>query len=128
MTWLSVSPYLYALLNHWSEALVLAIIFVVGLAAVIGTMRFLYGLGPQAVYLWGFGSCTRLALNGASDQDLTKVLGLAWDAGAVTTGPVTVPSVLALGVGIAGAAGKGDSGLSGFGIVTLASIFQLLLY
>jgi hypothetical protein len=50
---------------------------------------------------------------------------LAWDCGAVTTGPVTVPLVLSLGVGIASAAGKGNSSLSGFGIVTLASIFPI---
>ena len=53
-------------------------------------------------------------------------LGLAWDAGAVTTGPVTVPLVLSLGIGIASAAGKSESGLSGFGIVTLASLFPVL--
>jgi len=39
---------------------------------------------------------------------------------------VTVPLVLSLGIGIAAAAGKGDSGLSGFGIVTLASIFPIV--
>jgi hypothetical protein len=60
------------------------------------------------------------------DPDLTSALGLAWDAGAVTTGPVTVPLVLSLGIGIAAAVGKGDSGLSGFGIVTLASLFPIL--
>jgi len=43
----------------------------------------------------------------------------------VTTGPVTVPLVLSLGIGIAAAAGKGDSGLSGFGTVTLASLFPV---
>ena len=75
-----------------------------------------------------------MSLYAASDPELTKALGLAWDTGAVTTGPVTVPLVLSLGIGIAAAAGKGDSGLSGFGIVTLASLFPvsgvllLLLY
>jgi hypothetical protein len=44
----------------------------------------------------------------------------------VTTGPVTVPLVLSLGIGIASAAGKGNSSLSGFGIVTLASIFPII--
>ena len=28
------------------------------------------------------------------------MLGVAWDCGAVTTGPVTVPVLLALGVGV----------------------------
>jgi hypothetical protein len=44
----------------------------------------------------------------------------------VTTGPVTVPLVLSLGIGIANAAGKGGSSLSGFGVVTVASLFPIL--
>lgn len=66
-----------------------------------------------------------LTLYANVDPELQKVIGLAWDCGAVTTGPVTVPLVLSLGIGIASAAGKGDSGLAGFGIVTLASIFPI---
>jgi hypothetical protein len=37
------APYLYALLNDWSGALVLVVGASVGLAAVVGTLRFLYG-------------------------------------------------------------------------------------
>jgi hypothetical protein len=44
----------------------------------------------------------------------------------VTTGPVTVPLVLALGIGVASAVGKGESKLQGFGIVTLASLFPIV--
>ena len=62
----------------------------------------------------------------AFNAQLSKILGLAWDCGAVTTGPVTVPLVLALGIGIAHSAGKGGGSLSGFGIVTLASLFPIL--
>jgi hypothetical protein len=39
---------------------------------------------------------------------------------------VTVPLVLSLGIGIANAAGKGGSSLSGFGVVTMASLFPIL--
>jgi len=105
---------------------VLVIGFSVGLAAVIGTLRFLYGWSLKPFIYGSLAPVLALTLYGASDPDLTKVLGLAWDAGAVTTGPVTVPLVLALGIGIATAAGKGDSGLSGFGIVTLASLFPII--
>ena len=120
------AAYLYALLNDWSEALVLVIGFSVGLAAVIGTLRFLYGWSLKPFIYGSLTPVLILTLYGASDPDLTNVLGLAWDAGAVTTGPVTVPLVLALGIGIATAAGKGDSGLSGFGIVTMASLFPVI--
>jgi hypothetical protein len=69
-----------------------------------------------------------LALTGwfATDPALAPVLGLAWDCGAITTGPVTVPLVLALGIGVANAAGEEDNPLSGFGIVTLASLFPAI--
>jgi len=120
------APYLFALLNDWSDVLVLVIGFSVGLAAVTGTLRFLYGWSLKPFIYISLGSVLGLTLYCASDPELTKVLGLAWDAGAVTTGPVTVPLVLSLGIGIAAAAGKGDSGLSGFGIVTLASLFPVI--
>jgi Protein of unknown function (DUF1538) len=120
------AAYLYALLNDWSETLVLVIGVSVGLAAVIGTLRFLYGWSLKPFIYGSLTPVLALTLYGASDPDLTNVLGLAWDAGAVTTGPVTVPLVLALGIGIATAAGKGDSGLSGFGIVTMASLFPII--
>jgi hypothetical protein len=60
------------------------------------------------------------------NDKMRQVVGLAWDCGAVTTGPVTVPLVLALGIGVASAVGKGESKLQGFGIVTLASLFPIV--
>jgi hypothetical protein len=120
------APYLWLLLNRWTGALVLVIGASVGLAAVLGTLRFLYGWSLKPLIYASLVPVLGLTLYGASDPELAKVLGLAWDAGAVTTGPVTVPLVLSLGIGIAAAAGKGDSGLSGFGIVTLASLFPII--
>ncbi len=120
------APYLWALLNQWTGALVLVIGASVGLAAVLGTLRFLYGWSLKPLIYASLLPVLGLTLYGASDPELAKVLGLAWDAGAVTTGPVTVPLVLSLGIGIAAAAGRGDSGLSGFGIVTLASLFPIV--
>ena len=34
-----------------------------------------------------------------AEGKLRPLLGLAWDCGAVTTGPVTVPVLIALGIG-----------------------------
>jgi hypothetical protein len=89
-------------------------------------LRFLYGWSLKPLIYASLVPVLGLTIAGASDPEYAKILGLAWDAGAVTTGPVTVPLVLSLGIGIAAAAGKGDSGLSGFGIVTLASIFPII--
>jgi hypothetical protein len=120
------APYLWALLNQWSTALVLVIGASVGLAAVLGTLRFLHGWSLKPLIYASLVPVIGLTLYASADPQLATVLGLAWDAGAVTTGPVTVPLVLALGIGIAAAAGRADSGLSGFGIVTLASLFPII--
>jgi hypothetical protein len=119
------APYLYALLNMWSEALVLVVGASVGAAAVVGTLRFIYGWNLKPLIYLTLIPVIGMSIYVAIDPELSKALGLAWDTGAVTTGPVTVPLVLSLGIGIAAAAGKGDSGLSGFGIVTLASLFPI---
>ncbi|MEP5764030.1 MAG: DUF1538 domain-containing protein [Halieaceae bacterium] len=120
------APYLYALLNNWATALILSVGAGVGLAAVIGTLRFLYGWSLKPLIYLTLIPTLGLTLYVMGDTELRKMLGLAWDSGAVTTGPVTVPLVLSLGIGIASAAGKGRSSLSGFGIVTLASLFPII--
>src|SRR5210317_801107 len=120
------APYLYALLNQYADTLVLVVGAAVGLAAVIGTLRFLYGWSLKPLIYLSLVPVIALTLYSSMDPHLTAARGLAWDAGAVTTGPVTVPLVLSLGIGIAAAAGKGGSGLSGFGIVTLASLFPII--
>ncbi|RKZ47977.1 MAG: DUF1538 domain-containing protein [Gammaproteobacteria bacterium] len=120
------APYLYTLLNQWSDTLVLIVGMGVGLAAVLGTLRFIYGWSLKPFIYCTMIPTLGLTLYIMTDPELSKVLGLAWDCGAVTTGPVTVPLVLSLGIGIASSAGKGHSSLSGFGIVTLASLFPII--
>jgi len=120
------APYLHALLNGWADTLVLVVGLGVGLAAVLGTLRFLNGWSLKPFIYATLLPILSLTAYFMTDPELAQVLGLAWDCGAVTTGPVTVPLVLALGIGIAGAAGRGQSSLSGFGIVTLASLFPIL--
>ncbi|MCC5886639.1 MAG: DUF1538 family protein [Gammaproteobacteria bacterium] len=120
------TPYLYALLELWRLPLVLAVGSGVGLAALLGTLRLLRGWSLKP--LLHVALLPTLILTGiyGLHPDLQQILGLAWDSGAVTTGPVTVPIVLALGVGVASAVGTGDNPLAGFGVVTLASLFPVL--
>jgi hypothetical protein len=81
---------------------------------------------PSSCFLYSgaalIGSFALCALN----EKLENILNLAWDTGAVTTGPVTVPFVLALGVGVARSIGKYEDATAGFGIVALASAFPVL--
>jgi hypothetical protein len=120
------APYLYTLLSDWSGALVLVVGCGVGLAVVLGTLRLIYGWSLKPMIYATLVPVLGLSLYASVHPELQHALGLAWDCGAITTGPVTVPLVLSLGIGIATATGKGNASLSGFGIVTLASLFPVI--
>ena len=120
------APYLYEILNNWAMPLILMVGAGVGLAAILGTVRFVRGWSLKPMIYLALLPIFVLTGYAWLDPNLRSVLGLAWDCGAVTTGPVTVPLVLSLGIGIANAAGKGGSSLSGFGVVTMASLFPIL--
>ena len=53
-------------------------------------------------------------------------LPLAFDSGGVTTGPITVPFLMALGVGIATTLGGKHAGENSFGLVSLCSVGPIL--
>ena len=53
-------------------------------------------------------------------------LALAFDSGGVTTGPITVPFIMALGAGIAATLGGKDAGENSFGLVALCSVGPVL--
>lgn len=120
------APYLFILLNLWAGRLVLVVGIGVGVAAVLGTIRFLYSWSLKPFIYATLIPVLLVTLWIQQIDALRTMVALAWDCGAVTTGPVTVPLVLSLGIGIASAAGKSTTSLSGFGIVTLASLFPIL--
>lgn len=119
-------PVLYWLLNGGSSSLLMAIGVGVGLAVVLGLLRFWYGWGLKPLLFSLFGILLPLSVWVALDPRLAPVLGLAWDCGGITTGPVTVPLVLALGLGVSRSSGRGGSSTEGFGIVTLASAVPII--
>jgi hypothetical protein len=120
------APYLYTMLNAHAPYTVLLVGLGVGVAAVLGTVRFLYDWSLKPLIFIALAPGVLLTAYCAMDPELATIVGLAWDCGAVTTGPVTVPLVLALGIGVANSGGKSSGQLSGFGIVTLASIFPVV--
>lgn len=119
------APLLYSLLNEFSGQLVMSVGVGVGLAVLLGVLRFFRGWSLKVLILPAVTSLLLLSWYFNSNEVLRSVLGLAWDCGAVTTGPVTVPLVLALGIGVCRVVSSGDSSNAGFGIVTLASLFPI---
>ena len=53
-------------------------------------------------------------------------LAMAFDSGGVTTGPITVPFIMALGVGVALTLGGKNAGENSFGLVALCSVGPIL--
>ena len=122
------APLLYSLLNDFSTQLVGSVGVGVGLAVMFGVLRFFYAWPLKYLVIPAVLLLLAASLFFSQVPVLNDVLGLAWDCGAVTTGPVTVPLVLALGIGVCRvvSSGSGTGGHSGFGIVTLASLFPIL--
>ena len=61
-----------------------------------------------------------------SEQGKTALLPMAFDSGGVTTGPITVPFIMALGVGISSVLADKKSQENSFGLVALCSIGPIL--
>ncbi len=120
------APLLYSLLNDFSGALVLCVGVGVGFAVVLGILRFFYQWSLKVLVIPFIVLLSSLTWWMSGNDILQPILGLAWDCGAVTTGPVTVPLVLDLGIGVCSIVGNRESANSGFGIVTLASLFPIV--
>jgi len=120
------SPYLHLLLGERVGLLIFAIAAAVGCAVAVGILRLTLGISLKALVIATLVPAGVLTWLVGRQPELAAVLGLAWDCGAITTGPVTVPLVLALGIGVAAANGRANNPLSGFGIVTLASLFPAI--
>jgi hypothetical protein len=120
------APLLFLLLNKFTGYLVWSIGIGVGLAVLFGMLRFLHNWSLKPFIYALVTILLGITVWGLFIPNIRHLTGLAWDCGGVTTGPVTVPLVLALGIGITRIVSKGNSAAGGFGVVTLASAFPVI--
>ncbi len=120
------TPLLFRIFEVETEKLVMAIGAGVGVAVAFGLARFYWGFSLKPFLYFLVPVLLAVSAIFAQDENLRQILNLAWDTGGVTTGPVTVPLVLAMGIGISRSSGKIENRISGFGVVTLASLFPVL--
>lgn len=100
--------------------LILAVGIGVGLFLVVSMLRARKGWKLNRLLLIFYGVVLLIACFAPA-----SFLPAAFDAGGVTTGPITVPFIMALGAGIA-SAGKNGDGEESFGLVALCSIGPIL--
>lgn len=120
------SPLLFALLERYSLELSLVIGAGVGLAVALGMLRFYFLLSLKPFVAILMPLVLVLSWFAARQPGGDQIVGLAWDSGAVTTGVVTVPLILALGMGVSRFRGSGQGSAGGFGVVMLASALPVL--
>lgn len=93
----------------------------VGLFLAVCMLRILTGLKLKWMLMCSYALVFILAA--FSDADL---LGIAFDSGGVTTGPMTVPFILALGIGVSNIRSDKEAAADSFGLVALCSIGPIL--
>lgn len=121
------APLLYYVLVKNPLILSFTVSLGVGIAVVIGTLRFLYGWSLKPIILPLVAFALILTVLASRQHNLATAVGLAWDTGAVIVGPVLCPLVLALGLGVCRATGKSDTGMSGFGMIGLISVLPITM-
>ncbi len=97
----------------------------VGLFLLLAVLRIVFRHELRSIlmlfYMLVFALALIVTVNGN-----TPLLPLAFDSGGVTTGPITVPFIMALGVGISAVLGDRRSQENSFGLVALCSIGPVL--
>lgn len=97
----------------------------VGLFLVVAVAKIVFHLNLSMLlmffYLMLFAVCAILIENGK-----ISFIPLSFDSGGVTTGPITVPFIMALGVGISTTIGGRNANENSFGLIALCSIGPMI--
>lgn len=104
-----------------STVLIIIVSAGVGLFLMLSMARILRGISLRWMLISFYGLVFLLAL--LSDRGF---LSVAFDSGGVTTGPMTVPFIMALGVGVASVRSDAKAQEDCFGLVGLCSIGPIL--
>lgn len=101
--------------------LILAVAVGVGCFLVIALLRMLFGIALSHILLFFYAAVFILAYFVPGD-----FLSVAFDSGGVTTGPMTVPFIMALGIGISAIRSDKHAADDSFGLVSLCSVGPIL--
>lgn len=93
----------------------------VGFFLLVCMLRIITGVRLRWLLILFYGII--LVLASFTDQDF---LGIAFDSGGVTTGPMTVPFILALGIGVSYIRSDKRAEADSFGLVSLCSVGPVL--
>lgn len=101
--------------------LIIAVAAGVGLFLVLALLRIIFQKKLAIILILLYAAVFGLAVFTSED-----FLAVAFDSGGVTTGPITVPFILSLGVGVAAVRGGRNSQEDSFGLVAICSVGPIL--
>lgn len=104
-----------------STVLILTVAVGVGLFLVAATMRIRWGVPLRRMLLVLYLAVFILAFLAPGN-----FIPVSFDSGGVTTGPITVPFIMSLGLGIASTRSDKNSASDSFGLISLCSIGPIL--
>ena len=108
-------------LEQYAFGLRMTVAFSVGLAILIGVMRIIRGWPIHYLIIGGYAIIMLMTIVAPKE-----IVGIAYDAGGVTTSTITVPLVTALGVGLASIIKGRSPLLDGFGLIAFASLLPMI--
>lgn len=100
-----------------STALIVTVSVGVGLFLVLAALRIIFQINLKTILIISYLFILALTIFIPA-----KFIPLSFDSGGVTTGPITVPFIMALGIGIASVNGAEDSKNDSFGLIGLCSV------
>ena len=103
------------------QVLILTVAAGVGIFLVVAFLRILFGWQLRWLLIVFY-----LALFALAQLVPDSFVPVAFDSGGVTTGPITVPFIMALGLGLTAVRGDKDAEDDSFGLVALCSIGPIL--
>lgn len=110
-----------ASLRRYATGLRMSVACSVGLAIMIGVMRIIRGWPIHYPIIGGYAVVMLMTIVAPEE-----IIGIAYDAGGVTTSTITVPLVAALGVGLASTIRGRSPLLDGFGLIAFASLLPMI--
>ena len=106
-----------------TSVMIIAVAVGVGLFLVVSFFRVFLQVKLSYILLAMYVVAFALAMSPLIPNDFVAA---AFDSGGVTTGPITVPFIMALGVGLASVRGDKTSAEDSFGLVALCSVGPIL--
>ena len=108
-------------LNSYALGLRYTVAVSVGMAILLGVLRILLGWPIHYLIIGGYILVMLITVVAPEE-----IIGIAYDAGGVTTSTITVPLVTALGVGLATVIRGRNPLLDGFGLIAFASLVPMI--